>query len=358
MAISSHDEPQFYHQAVSHQHWRDAMKAELLAIETNNTWSVISLPHGKHSIGCKWVYKVKHKSDGSIERYKTQLVAKGYNQQEGVDFLDTFSPVAKLVTVKVLLALAASQNWHIVQMDVYNAFLHGDPFEEVYMDLPLGYVTEGETVSGSSGRLVCKLHKSIYGLRQASRQWYAKFSQAILKFGFTQSKCDYSLFTKGSGSSFIALLVCVDDIVITGPSHDLITALKCFISSQFKLKDLESLKYFLGLEIARSSTGIVLSQRHYALQILEDTGFLACKTATVPMDPKVQLNSTDGVPLTDSSQYRRLVGRLLYLTLSRPDIMFAVHRLSQFVSKPRTSYILKPTQFYTQKEKINTIQFQ
>ena len=114
MAISSTDEPQFYHQDVTSQHWHDAMKAELQAMEANYTWFVVPLPHGKHSIGCKWVYKVKYNFDGSIEHYKARLVAKGYNQQEGIDFIDTFSPVAKLVTVKVMLALAASQNWPLV----------------------------------------------------------------------------------------------------------------------------------------------------------------------------------------------------------------------------------------------------
>ena len=133
MAVSSQFEPQFYHQAIPFQHWRVAMKDELDAMEANNTWLVIHLPPGKLSIGYKWVYKVKHKSDGTIERYKARLVAKGYTQHEGVDFIDTLSPIAKLVTVKVLLVLASSKNWHIVQMDVNNAFLNGDLFEKKFV---------------------------------------------------------------------------------------------------------------------------------------------------------------------------------------------------------------------------------
>ena len=294
MAISSQYEPQFYHQAVKFPEWRIAMKEELDAMELNKTWSVVSLPKGKQSIGCKWIYKIKYKSDGSIERHKARLVAKGYNQQEGLDFIETFSPVAKLVTVKVLLALATSHKWHLVQLDVNNAFLNGDLFEEVYMDLPLGYGRKGENQ-------VCQLHKSIYGLKQASRQWYSKFSQTLVHFGFVQSKSDYSLFTKGSESSFVALLVYVDDIIITGPNSQIIDALKTFLHSQFKLKDLGSLKYFLGLEIATSTKGLVLSHRRYTLQLLEDIGFLACKPAATPMDPKAKLNTNDGDLLSDVS---------------------------------------------------------
>ena len=162
---------------------------------------------------------------------------------------------------------------------------------------------------------------------------------SLLKFGFVQSKSDYSLFTKGSGASFLALLVYVDDIVITGPSSETIAALKLFLSNQFKLKDLDTLRCFLALEMARSSHGVVLSQRHYALQLLEDTCFLASKPALVPMDPKLQLNSTDGDPLSDPSQYWRLIGKLLYLTLSKPDVMFVVHRLGQFLSQPQTPHL-------------------
>lgn len=243
--VSSTYEPQYYHQAVHFPEWRQAMQLELAALELNNTWSLVPLPKDKHTIGCRWIYKVKYKSDGSIDRHKARLVAKGYTQQEGVDFLETFSPVAKLVTVKIILALAATQHWHIHQLDINNAFLHGDLFEEVYMDLPLGYSRQGEPTD-SSIRHVCKLNKSIYGLKQASRQWYSKFSSSLLTLGFTQSKSDYSLFTKGTASNFVALLVYVDDIIITSPSPTVISSLTTLLNSQFKLKDLGNLKYFFG----------------------------------------------------------------------------------------------------------------
>ena len=152
-----------------------------------------------------------------MARHKARLVAKGYNQREEIDFIDTFSPVDKLVTVKVLLALSASQNWYLAQLDINNAFLNGDLFEEVYMDLPPGYTRQGEQQSGSSKQM-CKLHKSIYGLKQASRQWNITFTQAIISFGFSQSKCDYSLFTHGQGDNFVAILLYVDDIIIAGPN--------------------------------------------------------------------------------------------------------------------------------------------
>lgn len=246
-----------------------------------------------------------------------------------MDFLDTFSPVAKLVTVKVLLTLATFSKWHLVQVDVNNAFLSGDLFEDIYMDLPLRY-NKSRSLTKSDRKLVYHLHKSIYGLKQASRQWFSKSPQALLQYGFTQSKSDYSLFTKGSDSSFMALLIYVHDIVLTGPSLIVISTLKDYFHTQFKMK-LVNLKYFLGFG-ARSSTSFVLSQRHYTLQLLEDTDFLASKPTLIPIDPHGRLNSTNVDLLLDASQYRRLIRRLLYRNLSRPDITYAVQQLSQFLS--------------------------
>jgi hypothetical protein len=177
LSVSALVEPTSYTQAVKHEEWREAMNTEIKALELNKTWTVVDLPASKHVIGCKWVYKVKLQSDGTLERYKARLVSKGYNQCEGLYYYETFSPMAKLTTVRTLLAVAAVKQWHLHQLDVNNAFLHGQLDEEVYMSLPPGFTNKGESK-------VCKLHKSIYGLKQASRQWFAKFSTALLEFGF------------------------------------------------------------------------------------------------------------------------------------------------------------------------------
>lgn len=186
--------------------------------------------------------------------------------------------------------------------------------------------------------LACKLNKSIYGLRQASRQWFEKFSSFMLHLGFTQSKSDYSLFFKGSGSNYVALLVYVDDILITGSSTTEINLLKKQLSDKFKLKDLGSLGYFLGLEVAKSKSGIFVSQRNYTLQLIDDLGFLAAKPVSTPMDPRNNLQSDKGDMLDNPARYRRLVGRLLYLNITRPDISFSVQKLSQFMSAPRVPH--------------------
>jgi len=183
---------------------------EINALVQTGTWEFADLLIGKQTMGCKWVYKTKHKADGSIERFKATLVAKGFTQQEDIDFRETFSPVAKITTVSLLLAITTTKIWLLEQFDINNAFLHGDLHEEVYMEVPKGVVPPKPSQ-------VCKLRKSLYGLRQASRQWYEKLSTVLITSGYTQSQYDISLFTKQSATgAFTTILFYVDDMILTG----------------------------------------------------------------------------------------------------------------------------------------------
>ncbi|CAH9138265.1 unnamed protein product [Cuscuta epithymum] len=330
-AITSHDEPKQFSQAILVPMWRQAMQREIHALEENGTWTLVQLPPGKKVVDSKWVYKIKYKPNGDVERYKARLVAKGFTQVEGIDFHETFAPVAKLVTVRCLLAVAAKRNWEVHQLDVNNAFLHGDLLEEVYMRIPQGFRKGGDT-------RVCKLQKSIYGLRQASRNWYHKFTQSLLAVGFRQSRSDHSLFIFQQGKNHTFALIYVDDVILAGNDASHITRIKGYLNDQFSIKDLGTLKYFLGIEVARSPEGFVLSQRKYTLDILKESGLLAGRPSQFPMEQNLKLRPDDDSPLVDASSYRRLIGRLLYLTVTRPDIVFSVSQLSQFLSQPRQSH--------------------
>ena len=326
--LTAQTEPSSFEQADCDPRWRQAMSTELQALERNNTWEMVPLPPGHKPIGCRWVYKIKYHSDGTIERYKARLVAKGYTQVAGIDYQETFSPTAKLTTLRCLLTVAASRNWYIHQLDVHNAFLHGNLQEEVYMTPPPGLRRQGEN-------LVCRLRKSIYGLKQASRNWFSTFTATVKSAGYIQSKADYSLFTKSQGNKFTAILIYVDDILLTGNDLHEIKMLKTHLLKRFFIKDLGELKYFLGIEFSRSKKGIFMSQRKYALDILQDIGLTRVKPEKFPMEQNLKLTDEDGELLHDPSRYRRLVGRLIYLTVTRPDIVYPVRTLSQFMNTPR-----------------------
>ncbi|KAG7557416.1 Zinc finger CCHC-type superfamily [Arabidopsis suecica] len=307
--IDKNKEPSTYNEAKEFLVWCGAMDDEIGALEGTETWDICTLPPNKISIGCKWIYKIKYNADGSIERYKARLVAKGYTQQEGVDYTDTFSPVAKQTSVKLILAIAAVYNLSLTQLDISNAFLNGDLDEEIYMKLPPGYSTrKGDSLPPNA---VCKLKKSLYGLKQASRQWFLKFSTTLIALGFASSYSDHTVFLKITDVLFMVVLVYVDDIIIASNNDAEVTVLKEQLHSHFKLRDLGPLKYFLGLEIARTSDGIYIGQRKYALDLLDDTGLLGCKPSSIPMDPSVKLSKDSGGDFVDAKSYRRLIGRLI-----------------------------------------------
>ncbi|RVW25775.1 Retrovirus-related Pol polyprotein from transposon RE2 [Vitis vinifera] len=311
--------------------WQKSMHEEIRALEENGTWTLEPLPKGKRALGSQWVYRTKYFSNGDIERLKSRLVVLGNHQEAGIDYHETFSPVAKMTTVRAFLAIAASKNWELHQMDVHNAFLHGDLEEEVYMKLPPGF-------ERSDPNLVCRLRKSLYGLKQAPRCWFSKLVTALKGYGFLQSYSDYSLFTYTTGNVQINVLVYVDDLIISGNDSAALKTFKAYLSDCFKMKDLGVLKYFLGIEVARSSAGLFLCQRKYTLDIVSEAGLLGAKPCGFPIEQNHRLGLANGELLSNPESYRRLVGRLIYLAVTRPDLAYSVHILSQFMHEPRIEH--------------------
>ncbi|XP_058211908.1 uncharacterized mitochondrial protein AtMg00810-like [Rhododendron vialii] len=235
-------------------------------------------------------------------------------------------------TVRALISCAANLNWPLHQFDVKNAFLHGELEEEVSMDIPPGFSS-----SETEGKL-CRLKKAFYGLKQSPRAWFDRFSKAMLKFGYKQSHADHTMFIKGGAGKIVVLIVYVDDMIMTGNDVDEFVNLKSSLAQEFEIKDLGPLRYFLGMEVARSDKGIFISQRKYILDLLEETGMLGCR----PADSSIEANhhlSGDVGERTDKERYQRLVGRLIYLAHTRPDVTYAVGVVSQFMHDPRTSHL-------------------
>ena len=247
---------------------------------------------------------------------------------KGRDFKQTFAPVAKMTTVRSLLRVVAGKGWIVHQMDVHNAFLHGDLTEEVYMRLPQGFKTDDPNK-------VCRLHKAIYGLRQAPRCWFSKLTDALKRFGFKHSYADYSLFVYKKKGMELKVLIYVDDLLVCGNDLDFVSRFKGYLSRCFKMKDLGKLKYFLGIEVGRGEEGFMLTQRKYALDLISDVGLLGAKPAATPMEQHHKLALDTSPFMRDAEKYRRLVGRLVYLSITRPDISYSVHILSQFMKTPR-----------------------
>ncbi|KAL0427173.1 UNVERIFIED_CONTAM: Retrovirus-related Pol polyprotein from transposon TNT 1-94 [Sesamum latifolium] len=275
-SLSNLQEPHHYKQVVLRAEWVEAMHQELLALEKNDTWEVVPLPPGKTAIGCKWVYKLKLKDDGSVDRCKARLVAKGFNQVEGVDYVEVFSPVAKAVTFRLFLAIASAFSWPLQQLDINNAFLHGFLDEEIFMRPPEGY-------SVAPG-MVCRLKRSLYGLKQASRQWNQEFTSKLVSYGFTQSANDHCLFIRGFGTTFVALLIYVDDVLLTGPSLDLLTSVKLYLDDLFTIKDLGAARFFLAFKLLVPMRGYTFIKARFCVSRV--TPWCPGKRRNSPLSPR------------------------------------------------------------------------
>ena len=321
--------PGSYTEAAQNENWRIAIKEEYDALVKNETWELVKLPKGRKAIGCKWVFKIKQNADGSIAKYKARLVAKGFTQQHGIDFTETFAPVAKFNTIRILLAISAIEGFNVKQMDVSTAFLHAEVEEDLYMKQPEGFEIQGE--DGST--LVCKLKKSLYGLKQAGRNWNKTLDLYLKKYGFIASKVDPCLYIlrKENGSTII-LVVYVDDILSFDNDSKLRDKFISDISKRFKIVDIGDAKWILAMKLEKENGTIHIDQEKYLNDVLERFQMEECKVMNTPV---VVDNSDNNIQFDNQTLYMSLVGSLIYLSVvSRPDISYAVGKVSQKMANP------------------------
>lgn len=315
--------------------WMDAMKLEMNSMHKNKVWDLVPLPEERKIVNCKWVYKVKTGPDNMVQCYKARLVAQGFSQKFGVDYDETFSPVVRFESVRTVIALAAQYDLKLHQMDVTSAFLNGNLNEDIYMKQPECFVSRG------GEDLVCKLNKSIYGLKQSPRCWNTSINEQLTTMGFIHSSSDPCIYTATEGEYFV-VAVYVDDIILAGKVDSKINEIKEKLMSAYDMKDMGELKYFLGVQINRDKNlqTIFLGQETYCSNLLEKYGMQDCKQVDTPSDINVKLQvSVDGDNKVDLKMFQSCVGSLLYLAIkTRPDITFSVNSVAKFCSNPNNEH--------------------
>jgi hypothetical protein len=311
----------------------DAMMEEYHSIIKNDVWEIVPRPKNKDVVSSKWLYKIKHVAHGSIEKYKARFVAHGFSQKEGIDYEETFSPVARYTSIRTIIALPAKMKWKLHLMDVKTVFLNGVIEEEVYIEKPQGFEVEYRKTHAY------RLKKALYELKQALRAWYGRIGSFLTSLGFTKSKVDSNLYFKVMNDEPLILLLYVDDLFLTR-EEKLITYCKNKLATEFEMKVLGLMHYFLGLEVWQSPEKIFLNQGKYVVEILKRFDMLECKAMNTPMEMNLKLLVDNLSELVDATLYRQIIGSLMYLTNTMRDICFVVNTLSQYLVEPRRVHLV------------------
>jgi len=319
-----------------------AINDEFNALIKKETWDLVPRPPDVNVIRSMWIFIHKEKSDSTFELHKARLVGDGAGQQVGIECGETFSLVVKPTTIKTVLSITTSRSWQIHQLDVKNAFLHDELKETVYMHQPLGFRDPKKP------HHVCLLRKSRYGLKQAPRAWYKQLVDYVSSISFSQRKCDHSLFIYKKNTHMAYILLYVDDIILTTSSDGLQQSIISLLSSDFTMKDLGPLSYFLGITVTRHQRWLSLSQKKYAEEIIAKAGMSSCKPCLTLVDKSdpyadpslyCKMSATKSDPYADPSLYCSLVGSLQYLTFTRPDIFYAVQHICLFMHNPMEDHM-------------------
>ncbi|GJS77553.1 putative ribonuclease H-like domain-containing protein [Tanacetum coccineum] len=313
----SQNEPKKISEALEDESWVDAMQEELLQFKIQKVWILVDLPYGKKAIRTKWVYRNKKDERGVVVRNKARLVAQGHRQEEGIDYDEVFAPVARIEAIRIFLAFASYMGFIVYQMDVKSAFLYGKIDEEVYVSQPPGFLDP------KYPQKVYKVVKALYGLHQAPRAWYATLSTFLLKNGYKRGTIDKTLFIKKDKHDIILVQVYVDDIIFGSTKKSWCDEFEALMKSRFQMSSMGELTFFLGLQVKQKEDGIFISQDKYVAEILKKFDFVNVKTASTPIKTQKPLVKDEEANDVDVHLYRSMIGSLMYLTASRPDIMFA-----------------------------------
>jgi hypothetical protein len=326
-------EPKNITEALKDENWINAMHDELNQFERNDVWTLVPRPDNVNVIGTKWIFKNKTDEAGNIVRNKARLVAQGYTQVEGIDFDETFAPVARIESIRLLLAIACFINIKLHQMDVKAAFLNGILIDEAYVEQPKGFEDPHYPDH------VYKLKKALYGLKQAPRAWYGRLTDFLLQFGFIRGEADRTLFIKQSGEDLLIAQIYVDDIVFGSTNDTMLNKFVEAMTTTFEMSMVGDLNYFLGLQIKQSQDGIFFSQSKYAKNLVKRFGLEHSKIMKTPMGSSQKLCKDNVAQDVDPTLYRSMIGSLLYLTSSRPDIMYSVCVCARYQACPKESHL-------------------
>ena len=327
-------EPKKAEEALDDPDWVIAMQDELNQFERQKVWKLVPRPKDKSVIGTRWVFRNKLDEDGIVIRNKARLVAKGYSQEEGIDYDETYAPVARLEAIRIFLAFAAYSNFKVFQMDVKSAFLNGELEEEVYVEQPPGFE------NAEFEDFVYFLFKALYGLKQAPRTWYDTLSEFLLENGFTRGVIDKTLFYKKHNGDLILVQVYVDDIIFGSTNENLCKRFAKLMQSRYEMSMMGELNYFLGLQVSQRQDGIFICQSKYVRDLLKKYHLEDSSPAKTPMATATKLDKDESGKKVDITAYRGMIGSLLYLTASRPDIMFATCLCARFQADPRESHLI------------------
>ena len=343
--LATGEDPESYEEAIAsadRDEWLAAMDSEMESITSVGTFELVRAPRDRKPIGCKWVYRIKRTASGEISRYKARLVAQGFAQKPGVDFTETFAPVAKTDSIRLLLAFAAANNFEIHQVDVKSAFLNGKLEETIYMRQPKGFTAKGKE------DWVWQLNQTLYGLRQSGRVWYKKLRDALLELGFKPSAADPCVFIRSHDGNLSIVFTHVDDLGIICNSVSVIVQLKGELAQYFPISDLGEVHHLLGIKITRDreKRTIALSQEQYILDLLRKFGFDNVNPVRTPLDTSIRLSKNMPTSKTAPSQhenrdfpYQSIVGSLMHAAvMTRPDIAHAVQQVAQFMSDPQPAH--------------------